>query len=366
MVTTAPLRPEPTESVRLRDELLPQCVEAVRLCLEGGSPLDLYRLQFEGIEQVTRFLDVNQADVEDPFDRSRLAHLHGEAVGFVRRHFGYRIPMEVARPERTEDLFLLAGGDTVSKTQVVSCVVLKLMHVINHLEARSLLHRTAISEAELEHEVERRMMGTASRMMAEGVPVTSFHANRKSRDSMITKLVVKRESTAAEILDRVRCRVVTREREDIVPVLAWLLRRVLPFNHVLAGQTINNLVDLDDWLGAHPSLRTLATMLHPPAGPSASAINLHSADSYRTVNFVVEMPVRLDRMPSQQLRTFDPATGRVVYVQADLLLLDRASAETAILTAPMDRHWLRGAIAPSVDLYRASRGGPRARRPSYH
>ena len=317
----------PPEEGRQRVELMPQYLEAVRLCLDdSSSPLDWHRLAFRDAREVARFLGVNRADLDDPFDRARLDHLLAEAVSYVRRHFGYRIPPEVEYPERYEDLFLLASDTRLKRPQVLACVVLKLMHVLNHLDAHSLLHESAIRESEIERAVERCLMREADTMMANGVPISSFVGNRKSRDSTITKLVVKRDVTAGEILDRVRFCMITAEEDDIVPALGHLLRHVLPFNHVLARESVNTLVDLDRWLSGQQGLRSLYTAVHASEDPHSRRVNEFSSDGYRAVNFVVEVPVRLDRLPSQADRTFEPAQGRVVYVQAELQVMDSATA----------------------------------------
>ena len=327
MVTNAPVRSAPPREGVRRVESMPQYLEAVRLCLDGSSsPLDWHRLAFTDAREVARFLGVNRADLDDPFDRKRLDHLLAEAVSYVRRHFGYRIPPEVECPDRYEDLFLLASEPRLGRPQVLACVVLKLMHVLNHLEAHSLLHESAIRESEIERAVEQCLMLAAEAMMANGVPITSFVGNRKSRDSTITKLVVKRDITAGEILDRVRFCMITDGEDDIVPALAHLLRHVLPFNHVLARESVNTLVDLDHWLSDQRGLRSLY-MSVPTSGDSrAQRVNEFSSDGYRAVNFAVEVPVRLDRLASQADRSFEPAQGRVVYVQAELQVMDSETA----------------------------------------
>ncbi len=314
-----------------------QYLDAARLCLDGSSVLDWFRLRFTDMEEVHRFLAVNRADPDDPFDAARLRHLHREALHHIDEHYGYRVPRSVAAPDRIEDLFRLASrSGRLRRPQVLACVVLKLMHVLNQLEAHTLLQETAVSEAELGTHVERALMQAGQGMMADGVRLASFYGNRKSRDSMLTKLLVKRGATAGDILDRVRFRFVTDTRDDIVPAIAHLIQRVLPFNHVLARESVNNLVDLRAWLAAHPRLRGMATALHPSLDEvegHSSAVNEFSGDSYRIVNFVVEVPVRLDQLRSQAGRRFTPRKGRVVYVQAEIQILDR---ETSFLNEQGD------------------------------
>lgn len=331
MVTFAPVRPAMSPGEWHSEDLMPQYIEAVRRCLDGSSHLDAYRLHFTTESEIRRFLRVNLADLDDRFDRARFRHLHAEAIAYVRRHFGYRIPEAVEYLERPEDLFLSASGDHPTKTQVLSCVLLKLMHVINHLDAHSLMHESAISENELEREVERRLMRAAREMAEDGVPLVSFTGNRKNRDALITKLVVKRDTTAADVLDRVRFRLVTPTRNDIVPAMAYLLRHVLPFNHTLARASVNNLVDLDAWLNDQDGLRQLALALPGPVDGGTHLerlVNEFSSDDYRIVNFVVEVPLRMDLFASQTDSTFTPDLGRVSYVQAEIQVVDLATSHS--------------------------------------
>ena len=56
---------------------------------------------------------------------------------------------------------------------MLSCVILKLMHVINHTEAAELRFYTPLSEAELMILAERSISATLARMVAEGFPLVS-------------------------------------------------------------------------------------------------------------------------------------------------------------------------------------------------
>lgn len=329
MTTSVSLRPIDPGVARRNADLSVQYLDAVRLCIDGSSPLDWYRLHFTDREQVRLFLGINRADPGDPFDRTRLGHLHRQAMRYLERHFGYRLPANVAEPERIEDLFLISSEETrFRRSPMLACVLLKLMHVINHLEARSLMHETAVSEAEIELRAEHRLLRAAREMKLAGVPIDYFHGNRKSRDSMITKLLVKPGTTAATILDRVRFRVVTLGPADLVPTLAHLLRHVLPFNHLLTNKSVNNLVDLDAWLDDQVDLRALSGELHSSSADADAGrpYNEFSSSGFRIINFIAEVPVRLDQLPSQAGRDFDPRTGRVVYVKAEFQLVDVETA----------------------------------------
>src|SRR6202022_827128 len=103
-----------------------------------------------------------------------------------------------------------------------ACIVLKVMHVIQHIEGRELLHRLAVSEAELQELVTDRVMAVAREIQSKGLPVVEFTPSKKALESIITKLLAKKETVAAQIYDKTRFRIVTRSKPDVLPVLYFL------------------------------------------------------------------------------------------------------------------------------------------------
>ena len=203
--------------------------EVLRLILKGGSVIDWRRLHFRDVAEVDRFLHLHLFDLEDPRDEARLRAVLAQAVEYLRSAYGYRVAAAVAAPEDLRTLFLLASGVAEpSRYRRIACVVLKVMHVVHHVEARELLFRTPMRESDLADRVERRVMAVARRMAEAGLPVVEFQGNRKSRDSLVTKLLVKKESVAAQVFDRVRYRILTRTAADVAPVLRHLCRGALP------------------------------------------------------------------------------------------------------------------------------------------
>jgi uncharacterized protein (TIGR04552 family) len=321
----APLGPcRPLEAMGIAE------LEALRLLLRGGSVIDWRRLNFTGPREVDAFLRLNLFDLEDPRDERRLRAVLAQAVEYLRSAFGYRVAMPVAEPADLRHLFLLASGaaDPVRHRRI-ACVVLKVMHVIHHLEARELLFRTPIREADLAERVHRRVMAEAARMRSMGMPVVEFVGNVKSRESLVTKLLAKKESVAAQVFDRVRYRVVC-EKRDQLPGVAWhLTQHLFPFNYAVPGQTRNSLLRFGELLGRHPHGPAITAQLQLPVDAekrSASAPrNEFSGESFKMLNFVVDVPVRVDEL----LPPADPMAdelGRVVFALVEFQVLDAATA----------------------------------------
>jgi uncharacterized protein (TIGR04552 family) len=304
-------------------------LEVLRLLLRGGSVIDWKRLEFKDGEEVSRFLRLNLFDPDDPRDERRIRSILAQAVQYLRTEFGYRVALPVAEPADVRDLLLWASGAREPvRYRRIACVVLKVMHVIHHLEARELLFRTALRESDLAARADRRIMGEARRMIDAGL-VRAFHGNLKARDSLVTKLLAKKESVAAQVFDRVRYRIVTERADQIAPVVWHLTQHLFPFNFAVPGQTRNSLVRFGELLELHPEGAALAPHLQLPPdlegrNPAAPR-NEFSGKDFKTLNFVVDLPVRVDEL----LPKVDPLAddlGRIVFTLVEFQVVD---AETA-------------------------------------
>ena len=98
-----------------------------------------------------------------------------------------------------------------------------------------------MSDQEIFHLVEEKVYRVIGSMLAEGFPITEFVGGRKNKDSLYTKLLSKREAVSAQIFDKLRFRIVTRERDDIFPIVQYLQKKLFPFNYVIPSQSINSI-----------------------------------------------------------------------------------------------------------------------------
>jgi uncharacterized protein (TIGR04552 family) len=307
-------------------------LEALRLLLRGGSVIDWRRLNFRAPEEVDAFLRLNLFDREDPRDERRLRAVLAQAVEYLRAEFGYRVAAPVAAPSDLRHLFLLASGVAEpARHRRIACVVLKVMHVIHHLEARELLFRTPIREADLAERVHRRVMAEAARMRAMGMPLVEFVGNVKSRESLVTKLLAKKESVAAQVFDRVRYRVVCERRDQLAGVAWHLTQYLFPFNYGVPGQTRNSLLRFGELLGRHPRGDALTAQLQLPVDAEKRSASAHrnefSGESFKMLNFVVDVPVRVDELLPPDDAIADEL-GRVVFALVEFQLLDAATARS--------------------------------------
>jgi uncharacterized protein (TIGR04552 family) len=297
-------------------------LERMRLILRGGSVIDWQRLHFRTREEVDRYLRLCLFEPDDPFDRARLQRILDEAVDYLRTAFRYKVADAVARPREIHDLFLLASGVGEARLRKIACLVLKVMHVVHHVEARGLIHRARFSEDELMQLATQRVDSAIAQLRREGMPIKAAAGSVKTRHSVITKLLAKKETLAAQIYDRVRYRVVTSDRDHVLPVLVRLCDLLVPFNFVVPGQTQNTLISfrklVHDWPALRPLARELQVGLHHQEHEPQQ--NEFSGGNYRVLNFVADLPVRLPE------RAVDAGDGRIAFCMVELQLVDEETA----------------------------------------
>jgi uncharacterized protein (TIGR04552 family) len=304
-------------------------LERIRLILRGGSVIEWRRLHFTTWEEVDRFLRLSQIDPTRAHDEEWVRAVLAEAVEYLRKTFDYKVADAVANPTRIHDLFLYASGQAQKKYRKIACVVLKTMHVIQHIEARELRFKIAVSEAELAQMVTERVLAVMDEGRQKGLPIVEFSDSIKTRESTVTKLIAKRDSTAAVVYDRTRFRVIVKERDDIIPALYFLTQRLLPFNFIVPSQTDNTLIRFKELIARYPNFARYAKQLHLDVDYEerhAQQTNVFSGSTYRILNFVADVPVRLDQfLPPPELD--DRARkGRITLATCEFQIADEKTA----------------------------------------
>jgi uncharacterized protein (TIGR04552 family) len=290
-------------------------VDSVRLLLRGDSVIDWHRLNYADHAEVDRFLRLNEFDPENDEEMARLEETRSDAVEYLSRAFAMAIPDEVAADLPARDLFLVASSH--GPHQKWACVVLKVMHIIHHINGRAGLLKMSVSDEIIFREVELKVMQVVEQLRAAGAPLAEWEWSRKPRDSQITKLLAKRSTLAANIYDKLRFRLIVPTPEDLVPMIATLTRQLIPFNYVIPGESVTPLIDVQRLIEAG----------RPESGTAPSAIpyNEFSGPDYRIINFVADLPLRIERLIPHTEIPVDSA--HVVFVLTEFQLADKATAQ---------------------------------------
>ncbi len=322
----------PDLPVRTVQEMGLKELERIRLILRGGSVIEWRRLHFKTWDEVDRFLRLCQIDATRPHDVEWVRTILSDAVEYLRKIFDYRVAAPVSDPDEIHDLFLYASGaKEPKKYRKIACIVLKVMHVIQHIEGRDLLFKLAVSEAELAQLVTEKVMAVCDDMKLKGMPVVEFSDSIKTRESIITKLIAKRESVAAQIYDRTRFRIIVKERKDVLPALYFLTQRLVPFNFVVPTQTENSLFNFKSLLAEYPHFGRYAKDLHLDLDYEDREERRHrnnkfSGSSYKILNFVADVPIRLDAYLPAPEKDHRPRKGRIALAMCEFQIADEEQA----------------------------------------
>ncbi len=314
-------RDDSARTGRTLSRLSLQDIHEIRLLVRGDSVIDWHRLALRSEEEVRRLLRVNGLDPNVPADLQRLEDLRQQAVRYLSGTLGLRLDPAVATKATAMELLLLASGR--GKHQRHACVLLKVMHIIYHLDARELRTILPVPDDLLFSTVEASVAQLFDELRATGVPVVEFAWSRKTKDSLVTKLLVKRDTSAARVFDRLRFRLVVERDADILPTLNLMLRRFVPFNYILPGQSDNSLVDE----GLVERRVAKARDLAAGQGGDARPTNEFSGKGYQVLNFVADLPIRVDRLFLGTEHEGITPPGSVVFVLAEFQVVDRKRSE---------------------------------------
>ena len=316
-------------TVLSHEELSIGVVERARLILRGGSVIDWYRLGFDTEPEVRDFLRVNGFSLDDAEDVRRIRALYRMANEYLDAALGTRLPKRVWAPQSVTYPFL-AASEWGGKDQRDACILLKVVHTINHFEARELRLNLSLSELDIFALVEKRVARAMAEITAAGYPTVVVTGSRKTRESTITKLLSKRRATAAEILDRLRFRVIVERREDVPHVLAEMTRRLVPYNYCVPEESTNDILDFGSWLRSQPNGAALEERLQfdldlEVTDPLRREHNECSADEFRMLNFVIDLPVRIEHIMERPENAHLRHLGRLVFLNVEFQMFDRPS-----------------------------------------
>ncbi len=204
-------------------------------------------------------------DPVDPVSRAELFGTFQEALQFIMRYFlkdgnseglEYRIPSTLYMITDITDLFILASvktGKPDNEERIWAEIVLKVMHTLLHIDKDLRSNYFSVIQTQifdrfykyLHRDKENRLfLGDNENKYS--IPLVDFQTKaKKSRESVLIKLLHKVENVAEELFDRVGVRFITENRFDSLRVLKFLVEKsiVIPHN-AKTSRSVNTLIDL--------------------------------------------------------------------------------------------------------------------------
>jgi len=231
----------------------------------GKSALDSRFLisQIYNVEQVNSFLKGYGLDPNDPVSRAELFGNFQEAMQFIRRYFlkegdpeglDMKIPNSLYMITDVRDLFLMATGNSESEHEerLWAEIVLKVMHTILHADKDLRSNYFNIIQTQIFDRFYKYLHRDSDNNLflkhgEYNIPLIDFETkSKKTRDSVIIKLLHKAENVAEELFDRVGIRFVTKSKFDCINVVKFLIEKnvVIPHN-IKPSRSVNTIIDLE-------------------------------------------------------------------------------------------------------------------------
>lgn len=241
--------------------------ETLDIVCSGKSSLDAtnYLTELSDKDQVANFLYGYGFDISDPVESAELFGIFQEALQFIKRYFlkegnpeglDLRVPTYLYSITNISELFLAATGYSSVKLkndeQLWAGVVLKVMHTLLHTD-KDLRYRyfSTIQQQIFDRfykfihrdEENRLFLGTDA---STSIPLFDFQTKaKKTRDSIVIKLLHKQENVAEELFDRIGVRIITYNKLDALRVIKFLHRNhVTIINNIKPSRSQNTLIDL--------------------------------------------------------------------------------------------------------------------------
>jgi len=302
-------------------------LECVRLLLRGGTVVDWHRLNLCSREEADELVGALGIDLEREEDRLYVDLVRDEAIDYLKRNFDFPVPRPVRQAPLT-DLLMMAAGK--GHRQVCSCSILKVMHIIHYLKSQELRSSLPISDQQMFAMVEEKVYRVIGSMLAAGLPIIELVGGRKHRDGQYTKLLAKQDNITARIYDKIRFRLVTRDRDDIFPMLNFLMRQLFPVTYILPAQSTNTLFPFRTYVEGTENLRRLRDGLQLSLDLEDAPVrceNEFSDPDYRVVHFVVNLPVRIDGY-LENVGMTPGLPGPVIFALTEFQILDRETETT--------------------------------------
>jgi uncharacterized protein (TIGR04562 family) len=305
--------------------------ETFDVVCSGKSSLDAknYLTELYDRTQVANFLNGYGFNINDPVESAELFGIFQEALQFIKRYFliegnpdglDLKVPNYLYSITNISELFLAATGNSSFKLKTQEAlwagVVLKVMHTILHAD-KDLRYRYFSTVQQqifdrfykfIHRDAENRLF-----LRNEGgvsIPLYDLQTKaKKTRDSIIIKLLHKQENVAEELFDRIGVRIITYNKLDALRVIKFLHSNyVIMINNIKPSRSQNTLVDLgllrkrvltlykevirnnlneDDF---YQKLNALIADSAP--GRDHSEKNLHSSEEYRAIHFTARQLIK--------------------------------------------------------------------------
>lgn len=243
--------------------------EAMECMLKGISAIDMNQMTVQDYKEAELFISNYGYNLQNAKDREELAGIRQEAISFIERRLlapevnweemgeeplDLPIPPSLRNDCDTRDLLLVAAkGKGIE--QRWACAILKVMHTLCHINNTILYRHFEEAKMQILSRYYQALthLGNGGILLGHSdesrLSIAGFEVkDEKSRDSMILKLLCKRENVAEEVFDMIGIRIITYTPAEAIITLEVLRRnKVILFPNIIPSRSRNSLIDFDDF-----------------------------------------------------------------------------------------------------------------------
>lgn len=302
--------------------------DALDIVINGKSALDseYYATYFESEADVVDFLAGYGFNLNDPIQAAELFGSFQEALDFIGRHFlkksnpegvDLEIPSSFFQITHIKELFFKTDDKNKnnSNEELWARTILKVMHIILHMDKD--LRQRYFSEIQQQvfDRFYKKLHREEGRLYLQDdsgnkIELADFQTKaRKNRESIIIKLLHKKENVAEELFDRIGIRFVTKNKVDILRVIDFLISNyIITVQNIKPSRSQNSLFDLDaikkfvnsDELQEKDVDDFIEKSLENLAGGNAG--NDYSSREYRAIHFTCRQLINYKNPLVEQIK----------------------------------------------------------------
>jgi uncharacterized protein (TIGR04562 family) len=332
--------------------------ESVLHVLIGGHSFldskDGFRGTFRNLHGAENYLQAYGFNLHDPIETAELLGSLQEAIRFIRTYFlkpgnpeglELEIPKKIAEINQIPDLLMFASQEAQPELRHWACAVLRVVHTLSHVDRDIRTHYFKDIQTQILDRFYRQLHRDEAGQLYLGrtgddpyrVDLVQFEVKpKKSRDSILMKLLHKPQSVAEELFDRVGVRFVTRTRVDAIRVIHYLEHsNVVVGANIKPSRSRNTLVDVawfEEALARElPRLKSgeiteeqlRKNLEKAPIPEQKSGDNPFSSEHYRAIQFTCRQLIKIKNPLSDHIRDLKQVARKVALVPELAAAIDK-------------------------------------------
>ncbi len=227
---------------------------SLQVALEGHSFLDVPTLSLKTKAEAKTFLLSYGYDVEDPIQKEEIWRIYFQSISFIQNSLleaGEKLPAEFLSRGSQNDILklLLEASKGNSLNGKWSCALLRVMHIISHLDNDIRLENFSYAREQIFNRIDQFLESMGGRRWRFGhgpdavTLVRCIRKSRKERSSILMKLLSKPTTVVEEIYDSLGFRFVTETRLDAYRLIQALYDTgAVSAPNIQPGRSLNSLI----------------------------------------------------------------------------------------------------------------------------